>query len=178
LWQVLPFFARWERILLGVFSDFFDCWWVFIVFLIAKAASSRWFRVILLSLCGIEWARFASLIALMVTMVCGLALASSAGLASLGPDISEQALPAQGVQTYRSILKGGPFPYDKDGVVFGNRERALPSAKRGYYREYTVRTPGKRNRGSQRIVCGGPATEPDACYYTADHYATFRKIVP
>ncbi len=62
----------------------------------------------------------------MGTMGCGLALASSAGLASLGPDISEQALPAQGVQTYRSILKGGPFPYDKDGVVFGNRERALP----------------------------------------------------
>ena len=119
-----------------------------------------------------------SLLALMGTMTCGLALASSQGFASLGPEISAQALPAQGVQTYRSILSGGPFPYEKDGVVFGNRERALPPAKRGYYREYTVGTPGQRNRGPQRIVCGGPATEPDACYYTADHYATFRKIVP
>jgi ribonuclease T1 len=178
LWQVLPFFARWERILLGVFSDFFDCWRGFIVFSIAKAVSSRCFRAILVPLCGINFARFASLIALMGTMTCGLALAASHVFASLGPEISEHALPAQGVQTYRSILSGGPFPFEKDGVVFGNRERVLPPAKRGYYREYTVRTPGQRNRGPQRIVCGGLAAEPDACYYTADHYATFRKIVP
>jgi ribonuclease T1 len=76
------------------------------------------------------------------------------------------------------ILQGGPFPFDKDGVVFGNRERFLPMHKRGYYREYTVRTPGSRDRGARRIVCGGPATSPDDCYYSADHYANFRRIVP
>lgn len=94
------------------------------------------------------------------------------------PTISLAALPAQGVETYRSIQRGGPFPFEKDGVVFGNRERILPLQKRGYYREYTVKTPGSRNRGAKRIVCGGPATTPDACYYTADHYASFRMIVP
>ena len=94
------------------------------------------------------------------------------------PTIALNALPAQGVETYQRILRGGPFPYEKDGVVFGNRERLLPMAKRGYYREYTVKTPGSRNRGARRLVCGGPATTPDACYYTADHYASFRRIVP
>ena len=94
------------------------------------------------------------------------------------PMISVQALPAPGVETYRNIQRGGPFPYEKDGVIFGNRERILPMQKRGYYREYTVKTPGSRDRGAQRIVCGGSATAPDACYYTADHYASFRMIVP
>ena len=94
------------------------------------------------------------------------------------PTISLQALPAAGVETYRNIQRGGPFPFEKDGVIFGNRERLLPMQKRGYYREYTVKSPGSRNRGAQRIVCGGPATAPDACYYTADHYASFRMIVP
>jgi ribonuclease T1 len=94
------------------------------------------------------------------------------------PTISQQALPPPGVETYLSIQRGGPFPFEKDGSVFGNRERILPLQKRGYYREYTVKTPGLRNRGAQRIVCGGPATTPDACYYTADHYASFRMIVP
>ena len=76
------------------------------------------------------------------------------------------------------VYQGGPFRYDKDGVVFGNRERILPAHPRGYYREYTVRTPGERSRGARRIVCGGlkPAA-PDACYYTDDHYASFRKII-
>jgi ribonuclease T1 len=94
------------------------------------------------------------------------------------PTISLATLPAPGVETYRSIQRGGPFPFEKDGVVFGNRERILPLQMRGYYREYTVKTPGSRNRGAQRIVCGGPTTTPDACYYTADHYASFRMIVP
>lgn len=87
-------------------------------------------------------------------------------------------LPTQGIATYQLILRGGPFPYEKDGVVFGNRERLLPAQKRGYYREYTVPTPGARTRGARRIVCGGPKTMPDACYYTADHYASFRLIMP
>ena len=86
-------------------------------------------------------------------------------------------LPRQGRETYELIRQGGPFPHDKDGTVFGNRERLLPSEKRGYYREYTVLTPGSRDRGARRIVCGGPPRTPHACYYTADHYASFRKIV-
>ena len=92
--------------------------------------------------------------------------------------ISVAELPAQGAQTYALIAQGGPFPHDKDGVVFGNRERLLPISVRGYYREYTVRTPGVSHRGKRRIVCGGKPRVPDACYYTADHYASFRKIVP
>lgn len=86
-------------------------------------------------------------------------------------------LPPQARETYGLIRSGGPFPYEKDGSVFGNRERLLPAAKRGYYREYTVATPGSRDRGARRIVCGGPARVPHACYYTADHYASFRQIV-
>jgi ribonuclease T1 len=86
-------------------------------------------------------------------------------------------LPLQGRETYELIRQGGPFRYDKDGTVFGNRERLLPIEKRGYYREYTVQTPGSRDRGARRIVCGGPPRLPHACYYTADHYASFRRIV-
>lgn len=87
-------------------------------------------------------------------------------------------LPKEGRSTYALIREGGPFPYDKDGTVFGNRERLLPAHKRGYYREYTVRTPGSRDRGARRIVCGGPQPRtPDACYYTSDHYASFREIM-
>lgn len=91
--------------------------------------------------------------------------------------VSVAELPRQGRETYELIRQGGPFPYDKDGTVFGNRERLLPIEKRGYWREYTVKTPGSRDRGARRIVCGGPPRTPDACYYTADHYASFRKIV-
>lgn len=87
------------------------------------------------------------------------------------------ALPAEAQQTRRLIQSGGPFPYAKDGVVFGNRERLLPNQTRGYYREYTVPTPGSRDRGARRLVCGGQQpTAPDACYYTDDHYASFRLI--
>jgi ribonuclease T1 len=92
--------------------------------------------------------------------------------------IARSELPPQGRDTYEKIQQGGPFAYDKDGVVFGNRERILPSHKRGYYREYTVKTPGSRDRGARRIVCGGKPTAPDDCYYTADHYSSFRKIAP
>ena len=88
-------------------------------------------------------------------------------------------LPAQGRVTYRLIHEGGPFPYDKDGTVFGNRERALPRQPRGFYHEYTVRTPGARDRGARRIVCGGLEPQrPETCFYTADHYASFQQIVP
>ena len=88
-------------------------------------------------------------------------------------------LPAEAQATHRLILAGGPFPYSKDGSVFGNRERLLPMHPRGHYREYTVKTPGARSRGARRIVCGGqPPTQPEACYYTADHYASFKRIAP
>ena len=86
-------------------------------------------------------------------------------------------LPREGRATYEQIRQGGPFPNGKDGTVFGNRERMLPAARRGFYREYTVPTPGSRDRGARRIVCGGPIRQPEACYYTADHYASFRMIV-
>jgi ribonuclease T1 len=87
-------------------------------------------------------------------------------------------LPWEGQATYQLIRQGGPFPYEKDGVVFGNRERQLPRQDRGYYREYTVKTPGSRDRGARRIVCGGQEPrKPRACYYTQDHYASFREIV-
>ena len=97
---------------------------------------------------------------------------------SVSATVALTDLPVQGQQTYALILRGGPFEFEKDGVVFGNRERLLPNHKRGYYREYTVKTPGSRNRGQRRIVCGGVPRTPDTCYYTADHYASFRKILP
>ena len=117
-----------------------------------------------------------------------LAVAISSPLAQVRSPTDRQAesqpavvrvaeLPRPGRETYELIRLGGPFPYDKDGAVFGNRERLLPVEKRGFYREYTVATPGSRDRGARRIVCGGPKRTPHACFYTADHYASFRKIV-
>ena len=88
-------------------------------------------------------------------------------------------LPDEARRTDSLIRAGGPFPYAKDGTVFGNRERLLPRQPRGHYREYTVPTPGARDRGARRIVCGGERPrEPEACFYTQDHYASFRRIVP
>ena len=92
--------------------------------------------------------------------------------------IAQSDMPAQGRDMLQLVYRGGPFRYDKDGTVFGNRERILPTQSRGYYREYTVKTPSERTRGARRIICGGTQpTAPDACYYTDDHYASFRKIV-
>ena len=82
-------------------------------------------------------------------------------------------LPPEGRATLALIRSGGPFPYPKDGVTFGNRERRLPSHPRGYYQEYTVKTPGARNRGARRIIAGGHGE----FYYTDDHYETFRRIL-
>jgi ribonuclease T1 len=96
-----------------------------------------------------------------------------------GQTIALADLPKQGRETYALILAGGPFPYEKDGTVFGNRERLLPAQKRGYYREYTVKTPFARTRGARRIVCGGSMpSKPEVCYYTEDHYASFKRIAP
>jgi ribonuclease T1 len=93
-------------------------------------------------------------------------------------EVALATLPSQAQQTHRLILAGGPFPYRKDGSTFQNRERLLPLHPRGFYREYTVKTPGSPDRGARRIVCGGTRpTAPEACYYTGDHYASFRRIV-
>lgn len=121
--------------------------------------------------------------ALLLSMSGGIAAKESqrtADAASAKPvaSVALSDLPPQAQETHRLVLSGGPFPYAKDGVVFGNRERLLPIHPRGYYREYTVKTPGSRDRGARRIVCGGaPPTAPEVCYYTADHYNSFRRIV-
>jgi ribonuclease T1 len=89
------------------------------------------------------------------------------------PTVALAALPAQGRETLALIDKGGPFPYDRDGITFSNAERLLPQQPRGYYREYTVPTPGSRDRGARRLVVG---TAGDI-YYTDDHYASFRQVL-
>ena len=83
-------------------------------------------------------------------------------------------LPEDARATLKLIDAGGPFPYRRDGIVFQNRERRLPEQPRGYYREYTVPTPGSKDRGARRIVTGDKP--PAAFYYTADHYKSFRRI--
>lgn len=86
-------------------------------------------------------------------------------------------MPREARETLVLVRKGGPFPYSQDGVVFSNRERALFKQPRGYYHEYTVKTPGTRTRGARRIVCGGnPKATPNECFYTDNHYESFRKI--
>jgi ribonuclease T1 len=81
-------------------------------------------------------------------------------------------LPKEAQKTLKLIKGGGPFPYKRDGVVFGNFERRLPAKERGYYREYTVPTPGSRDRGARRIIAG----RKGEYYYTDHHYRTFRRI--
>ncbi|MCA1324893.1 ribonuclease domain-containing protein [Herbaspirillum sp. alder98] len=85
-------------------------------------------------------------------------------------------LPREAQQTMALIRQGGPFPYAKDGAVFGNYEGVLPKQKRGYYHEFTVKTPRARNRGARRIVSGGDPRSSGEYYYTSDHYKTFRRI--
>jgi ribonuclease T1 len=98
--------------------------------------------------------------------------------AALIETVALSSLPSEAQDTERLIRAGGPFPHEKDGTRFGNREKLLPIQPRGYYREYTVKTPGSRDRGARRIVCGGEKpTAPVACFYTDDHYASFRRIV-
>ncbi len=91
-------------------------------------------------------------------------------------EIAVAELPREARDVLATIRAGGPYRYERDGVVFGNREKLLPAQARGYYHEYTVPTPGARNRGARRIVCGGPKTAPSACWYTHDHYQSFARI--
>jgi ribonuclease T1 len=111
------------------------------------------------------------------------ALMLSFGVFARGPlplePVPLEQLPVEARQTLVLVKQGGPFPYARDGAVFGNFEGVLPRRKRGYYHEFTVKTPGLRNRGPRRIVSGGdPASsaEYSEYYYTDDHYATFKRI--
>ena len=88
------------------------------------------------------------------------------------PTILVAELPMEARDTLQLIKRGGPFPYPRDGIVFSNYEHILPQQSRGYYHEYTVKTPGVRHRGARRIVCG---IVPE-CYYSDDHYQTFKRI--
>ena len=106
-----------------------------------------------------------------------VSLAAPAAHAQFAPspaasEIPVAELPPEAVKTLALIKKRGPFPYARDGAVFGNREGHLPKQKRGYYREYTVKTPGERTRGARRIVAG----RGGEYWYTEDHYASFRRI--
>lgn len=91
-------------------------------------------------------------------------------------EITVAQLPPEARETLAAIRRGGPFRYEKDGTVFGNREGLLPRRERGYYTEYTVRTPGARDRGARRIVAGGDPRSSGEYYYTPDHYQSFRRI--
>ncbi len=88
------------------------------------------------------------------------------------PEVAVADLPREARETLRLIKQGGPYPYERDGVTFGNFEKLLPLRERGYYREYTVKTPGISSRGARRIVVG----REGELYYTDDHYASFRRI--
>ncbi len=89
-------------------------------------------------------------------------------------DVSVKSLPTEAINTLRLIDKGGPYPYDRDGIVFGNFEKRLPIKDRGYYHEFTVPTPGIKHRGARRIVTGKSGEK----YYSDDHYKTFKRVVP
>ncbi|MCP5267379.1 MAG: ribonuclease N [Burkholderiaceae bacterium] len=116
----------------------------------------------------------------------GLALTLSVGsdASARAPRVTEtrtssielHELPPQAREVLERIRAGGPFRYRKDGTVFGNRERLLPRRERGYYTEYTVRTPGVRHRGARRIIAGGNPRTTSELYYTDDHYRSFRRI--
>lgn len=137
----------------------------------------RWIKQYWVGACLLLGAGLAAFALMTAPSVHAKGPAPEPGAVSSGIALAD--LPKQGRETYALILAGGPFPYDKDGTTFGNRERQLPAQKRGFYREYTVKTPYARNRGAKRIVCGGSqSVKPEVCYYTDDHYASFKRIAP
>jgi ribonuclease T1 len=105
-----------------------------------------------------------------LALACLLVCSAALGLAS---DIDAQSLPPEARHAIALIKAGGPFPYLRDGVTFNNRERQLPKQARGYYREYTVKTPGAHDRGARRIIAG----RAGELYYTDDHYRTFKRVI-
>ncbi len=120
---------------------------------------------------------------LLVALACVLCAFTTGTVAREAPPLREVAvaeLPKEARETLALIRNGGPFPYRKDGATFGNFEKHLPQRARGYYREYTVPTPGARDRGARRIVAGqgatGDARTSGEYYYSDDHYRTFRRI--
>jgi ribonuclease T1 len=116
-------------------------------------------------------ARLAAGLLLALAAIAAPAVAQKAPPAPPG-EIAVAELPPEARSTLALIRKGGPYPYAKDHAVFGNREARLPRQKHGYYREYTVKTPGERTRGARRIVAG----KGGEMFYTDDHYNTFRRI--
>lgn len=106
--------------------------------------------------------------------LCLATLSGLAGARGLPVPVEAAALPPEAHQVLRLIETGGPFPYRRDGIVFQNRERRLPAQARGYYREYTVPTPGAPDRGPRRLVSG----EAGERYYSPDHYRHFYRVVP
>ena len=104
-----------------------------------------------------------------LALALGLFCASALGFQG---EVRVADLPREAHVTLSLIAQGGPFPYARDGAVFGNREGRLPKRRRGYYHEYTVSTPGARDRGARRIVAG----EGGELYYSDDHYRSFRRI--
>ena len=116
-----------------------------------------------------------ALIALVAALALGYAINAVRGEHHTGLQsgtVALSSLPAQASDTVHLIEAGGPFPYPQDGVVFNNAERRLPDEPRGYYREYTVPTPGSADRGARRIITG----KNGEYYYTPDHYETFRRV--
>jgi ribonuclease T1 len=121
-------------------------------------------------------------IAMLVITLAASLFGCSANTAEKQPDVDAESglrivatadLPKEAQDTLKLIDQGGPYPYSRDGVVFGNLEKILPKRDRGYYREYTVKTPGARDRGARRIVSGMPGEY----YYTDDHYRSFKRII-
>jgi len=123
--------------------------------------------------------QYSKSLALAITLTGSFLIGGAAWSKPSAPEtVALASLPSEAREVDSLIRAGGPFAYAKDGSVFGNRERQLPGRSRGFYREYTVPTPGASDRGARRIVCGGaePA-RPENCYYTADHYTSFSRIV-
>ena len=134
--------------------------------------------------------RFLLAVAILLMGACGTSVRQEASspIAASEPAVSSEAsqektslrsdeiavadLPVEARQTLLLIQQGGPFPYAKDGSIFGNREGLLPARHSGYYHEYTVPTPGAKDRGARRIIAGGNGER----YYTQDHYSTFKLI--
>lgn len=140
----------------------------------------QWWRLVLLALVGIALARCGSLspsarettntAPTMQATPRATASATQSGLRQ----VPVRNLPPEANATLTLIAQGGPFPYDRDGITFQNRERLLPRKPAGYYREYTVPTPGENDRGARRLITGNQGE----VYYTADHYASFVEVVP
>ena len=133
----------------------------------------------LAALCATKWASFRG--ALLRCLLCltafgmaGLPVTTSARALAPIETIAIRQLPGEAQVTLRLIRRGGPFPYRRDGIEFQNRERRLPPRPRGYYHEYTVPTPGTRDRGAMRIIAGNA----EEFYFTADHYRSFERVVP